>query len=407
MQVTLSQIRRATLILLVAVLSFLAGWFANEKGFALDKLRNSNTASFSASSATPRADMKLFWQVWDLVHTDYFDKTKIDNQKLLYGAIKGMVAAIGDPYTTFLPPEEQKRIQEDLGGAFEGVGIQIGFKGSRLAVIAPLKNTPAEKAGIKAGDFIVGIKDKNKGLDVSTVGMTLIDAVQAIRGPAGTPVTLVVTRDGVDKLLEIAIVRDKIEVPSVELNFVGKKNEVAHLKLFRFGGNTAREWENAVEKIIQSSAKGLILDLRNNPGGYLDGAVSIISEFIPKGVAVIQEGSGGNKKQISVSGRGRLFDISMVVLVNTGSASASEIVAGALKDYKRATVVGESTFGKGTIQEAKDIDDSGIHITTARWLTPKGEWANEKGITPDVVVKDDPATSADEQLEKALDILNL
>lgn len=406
MKIKLSKIRQFALILSLVVVSFAGGWWANENGINL----RPESISQQKKAFTPLdhsgIDFSLFWEVWDRLGTNYFDKSKLDSQKMVLGAIKGMVSSLDDPYTVFLPPDEQKRTQEDLGGEFEGIGIQIGFKGTQLAVIAPLEGSPAEKAGVKAGDFIVGIKDKNKKVDMGTFGMSLPDAVGAIRGSAGSAVTLLLTREGVDKPIEKEITRAKIEVPSVKLSFVGQDNSAARLQLFRFGDNTNGEWDKAILKIKNEKSKSLILDLRNNPGGYLSGAVSIASEFISQGVVVIQEDGQKTRQEFKASGKARLADIKLVVLVNGGSASASEIVAGALRDNNRAKIIGEKTFGKGTIQEAQQLDLSGLHITTARWLTPKGTWVNDKGgLEPDIEIKDNPDTEKDEQLEKAIEEL--
>lgn len=405
MKFTLSKIRYLALIISLVIVSFAAGWWANEKGIAIRPEPATQIAS------QPRdVDLSLFWEVWERLEAGYFDKTKLDSQKMVYGAIGGMVSSLGDPYTVFLPPEEQKRTQEDLGGEFEGIGIQIGFKGTQLAVIAPLEGTPAQEAGIKAGDFILGIKDKKKGIDMGTVGLSLPDAVEAIRGPAGTSVTLVLTRKDADKPFEVEVTRAKIEVPSVKLSFVEDNKEIAHLQLLRFGDSTNGEWDKAILKIKNESAgwrtKNLILDLRNNPGGYLNGAVVVASEFLAQGVVVVQEDGKGNRQEFKVNGKARLPNISLVVLVNGGSASASEIVAGALKDNGRAKIIGEKTFGKGTIQESQQLDSSGLHITTAKWLTPAGTWVNDgPGLEPDIIVEDKQDTEQDEQLERAIEDL--
>lgn len=406
MKIKLSKIRQFALILSLVVVSFAAGWWANENGISLRPDSVSREERAPASLDHSGINFSLFWEVWDRLETNYFDKSKLDSQKMVLGAIKGMVSSLSDPYTVFLPPDEQKRTQEDLGGEFEGIGIQIGFKGTQLAVIAPLEGSPAEKAGVKAGDFIVGIKDKAKKVDTGTVGMSLPDAVGAIRGPAGTAVTLLLTREGVDKPIETEITRAKIEVPSIKLSFVGDNKDIAHLQLFRFGDNTNGEWGNTIEKIRRKNVKGMILDLRNNPGGYLNGAVAITSEFVSQGVIVIQEDGQKIRQEFKASGKARLQNIPLAVLVNGGSASASEIVAGALRDNGRAKIIGEKTFGKGTIQEAQQLDLSGLHITTARWLTPKGTWVNDEGgLEPDIEIKDNPDTEKDEQLERAIEEL--
>lgn len=354
-------------------------------------------------------DFSLFWRTWDTIHASYFDKKEIDDSKLVYGAIKGMVAAIGDPYTVFLPPSENKVANEDLQGNFEGVGIQIGFKGTQLAVIAPLPGTPADKAGVKAGDFIVGIKDETKKLDIATTGISLPDAVEDIRGPAGSEVTLYLVRDGTDGPIETKITREAIDVPSVLSEFIGKDESIMHLSILKFGDETNNgEWEKAVASYLaKSDAKGIVLDLRNDPGGYLDAAVDIAGDFVTSGQTVVtQESADGTKQSETAHGTSRLQGVPVVVLVNKGSASAAEILAGALRDLGIAKIVGEDSFGKGTVQQAIPVDHgAGLHITVAKWLTPKGTWVNGEGLKPDYQIKDDPQTTEDEQLQKALEVL--
>ena len=355
-------------------------------------------------------NFSLFWQVWDTLESKYFDKTKIDYQKMIYGAISGMVASIGDPYTVFLPPSGNKVIQEDLNGSFEGVGIQIGFKGSQLAVVAPLKDSPAEEAGIKAGDFIIHIKDEKKNLDIGTGGISLPDAVAAIRGPAGSKVTLTLIRGEEEKPIVVEVARTKLTVPSLTLEYPSAgSGQIAYIRLLKFGGETAKEWEEVVAQILKNpKVKGIVIDVRNNPGGYLQAAVDLASDFVKKGeVIVIEQQASGVKENFTAEKIARLTQIPVVVIINQGSASASEILAGALRDQKRAKLVGETTFGKGTIQEPIQIEGgSGLHITTARWLTPAGTWVNDKGLEPDVKIEDDPKTEEDEQLQKAIEILN-
>jgi carboxyl-terminal processing protease len=320
---------------------------------------------------------------------------------LVLGAMKGMVAAVGDPYTVFLTPSENKVTQEDLSGNFEGVGIQIGFKGASLAVVAPLPGSPAEEAGVKAGDLIAGIKDEEKDIERGTVGITLPEAVQIIRGKAGTTVKLSLLRDGNDTPIVVDLVRREINVPSVTLSFVGPQENIAHLKVSKFGGETLTEWDNAILEIQKKqNLAGIVVDVRNNPGGYLQGAVDLGSEFLEEGeVVVSEEYADGSRDEYYVERVGRLIRENTVVLINGGSASASEILAGALRDTKKAPLIGETSFGKGTVQEAKQLEnDLGLHITVARWLTPAGTWVNEKGLTPDHIVEDNVETPEDEQL---------
>lgn len=362
-------------------------------------------------------DFSLFWKVWDTLQLKYFDKSKINSRSMVYGAISGMVAAVGDPYTVFLSPNDNKMVNEDLSGSFEGVGIQIGFRGNQLAVVAPLIGSPAERAGIRPGDFIVGIKDPANGVDRGTVGISLPEAVKLIRGKAGTKVILVLTRDNVASPLVVEVERAKLDVPSILLTYVGKDKQslagdagksIAHLQLLKFGADTGSEWDKKISEIQANGAiSGIILDVRNNPGGYLEGAVDIAGEFLKTGsVAVIEERSDGTKNEYKTQRIGRLTQIPLIVLVNGGSASAAEILAGALRDNNRAKIVGEKTFGKGSIQEPIDLDGgSGIHITVARWLTPSGIWVNEKGLLPDIEIKFDENSKIDNQLEEAIKLL--
>jgi len=354
-------------------------------------------------------NFQLFWDVWDSLENSYFDKSKLKDSDMVWGAIKGMVAAVGDPYTVFLTPEEQRVTQEDLSGNFEGVGIQIGYKGTQLAVVAPLPGSPAEEAGIEAGDLIVGIKDETKDIERGTVGMNLPEAVQIIRGPAGSVVTLSLLREGTEAPIIADVVRKEITVPSVTLEFVGEGKNIAHLKVLKFGGETLDEWDSAVLEILKKqNLAGIIVDVRNNPGGYLQGAVDLGSEFLEEGeVVVVEEYANGDKTEFLAERAGRLTRDKVVVLVNGGSASASEILAGALKDNNGVKLIGEKTFGKGTVQEARELSDEvGLHITVAKWLTPSGFWVNEVGLTPEVEVEDNPDTPEDEQLNRAIETLS-
>ncbi|OGJ22529.1 MAG: hypothetical protein A2804_02885 [Candidatus Pacebacteria bacterium RIFCSPHIGHO2_01_FULL_46_10] len=356
-----------------------------------------------------KVDFSQFWVVWKRLEQSYVDPEKLDAKKMVYGAIQGMTAALGDPYTVYLPPEEQKRSAEDLQGAFDGVGIQLGFKNDTLVVVAPLKNHPAEKADIRAGDYIVRIKDTQKNVDRDTTGISLPEAVDLIRGVKGTKITLTMLReDGKPEEKELA--RDTITIPSVELKYLDKgKKKVADITLSRFGDRTDAEWNAVIADIIshKTDVAGVVLDLRNNPGGYLQEAISIASEFIRDGVVITQQGRN-DKQEYTVNKQGKLINMPVVLLVNKGSASASEIVAGALHDRRGAKLVGENTFGKGTVQDAQDDlpDGAGLHITVAKWLLPSGAWIHEKGIAPDVQVIDNPDTKdVDEALQKALDTL--
>lgn len=363
----------------------------------------------SPANSGEQADFSLFWKVWDRVSQLYVDKQALDSKKMVDGAIAGMVAAIGDPYTVYLPVKQNNETKEDLGGAFEGVGIQLGYnKDKLLLVVAPLSGSPAEKAGVKAGDIITHISDKANNIERDTNGMTTTEATNLIRGKKGTHVTLTLYRDGMDKQFDVDLARDTIVVKSVTVDFRGDK---AVVKITRFGDRTQEEWNSAVSEILMHNPtiKGVVLDLRNNPGGYLEGAVYIAGEFLPKErVVVSQQYGDGTKTENKVDRNGKLLTMPAVVLVNKGSASASEILAGALQDYKIAKVVGEQSFGKGSVQQPEDFPDgSGIHVTIAKWLRPSNDWIDKKGITPDVQIKPDENNTDDTkdiQLDKALEL---
>ncbi|MDO8429210.1 MAG: S41 family peptidase [Candidatus Daviesbacteria bacterium] len=408
-------------LIIIIILSFIVGWQLGHRDYNF-QIKNYKpqfkVTNQSPASSTTDIDFKLFWETWDLVSQKYIDKTAIDPQKLYYGAIQGMVAALGDPYTVFLPPQAQKSTKEQLSGSFEGVGIQLGYnKEKRLVVIAPLKDTPADRAGVKAGDLIVKINDKE------AFSLSLPEAVSQIRGPKGSTVNLSVLRENESKPKDITLTRDTIVVKSVE--FENKNTdlsqkpdsptvtkttksgkEVAYIRLSQFGERTRNEWDLAVSEGLSHAPQGVIVDVRNNPGGFLDGAVYIASEFLDRGVIVIQEDALGNKESQQVIREGKLLKLPVVILINKGSASASEILAGAIQDRKRGTLVGEQSFGKGTIQSSEDLPEgTGIHITTAKWLTPDGRWIHNKGLTPDVIVEN-TEDGKDIQLEKALEVLD-
>lgn len=387
-------------LILIIILAFVMGFGLGSSHTVTKTAKNIQTP------ASVNMDFKLFWDVWNLLSRDYLDKSALDQNKLFYGAISGMVSAVGDPYTFFLPPEAQKSTKEELNGSFEGVGIQLGFNADKkLAVIAPLEGTPAKAAGVKPLDMIIKIDNKD------TTGLSLPEAVKLIRGTKGTKVTLEILREGEEETRTFSLIRDTIVVKSVELEYKKTKSgkNVAWIKLSRFSDRTRSDWEAAVKDIISKDPKGVILDVRNNPGGYLDGAVFVSSEFLDGGDVVLQEDGQGKKQAFKVDREGSLLTIPVVVLINKGSASASEIVAGALQDRERAELVGEQSFGKGTIQEAEDLENgAGVHITVARWLTPNSRWVNDtKGLKPDVIIEmpKDEKKDQDPQLDKALELL--
>lgn len=396
-------IRKLLLIVLASVLLFYSGYYFGFQGYKAEVKKGYEVKITRLDPPDKDVNFDLFWKVWDLLAVKYFDKTKIVPAEMVYGAISGMVASLGDPYTIFLSPKENKVVDEDLSGSFEGVGIQIGFKGTRLAVIAPLPESPAERAGVMPGDLIIHLKDEGKEIDTGTDGITLPEAVQTIRGRAGTQITITLFREGGEKPIEVALTREKLDVPSVTLKIEGG---VAILKVNKFSAETKEEWDEKVTELATQNPQvgNIILDLRSNPGGYLQAAVDLAGDFIDIGkTVVIEERSDGTKNEYKVENISRLSKYNVLVLVNEGSASASEILAGALRDQRGFKLYGAKSFGKGTIQEPLEIDGgSGLHVTTAKWLTPNGTWVHGEGLKPDVEVEDNTETLEDEQLLEAL-----
>lgn len=347
-------------------------------------------------------DFGLFWDVWKDLEDSYIDKKSLDREKMVYGAISGMVKALGDPYTVFMEPEDAKQFKDDVSGSFEGIGAEIGIKKNVLIVIAPLKNTPAERAGLRAGDKILKIDD------TITTDLTVEEAVRLIRGPKNTEVILTIARDGFTQAKEIKIIRGTIQIPITKFEMKGGK--IAYVALYHFTANSSQELRKSLKAALDNGAQKLILDLRNNPGGYLDMAVDIASIFLPAGKTVVMENlADGQADQIKSYGPGALKDFPMVVLVNEGSASASEILAGALRDVLGVKLIGQKTFGKGSVQELRDLEkDATLKVTIAKWLTPNGYSISDGGLKPDIEVEmtdEDFEKERDPQLEKALEII--
>ncbi len=352
-------------------------------------------------------DTRVMNEVLARLKKDYLRPEDIKTDSLMYGAAEGMTASLKDPYTNFFPPVENSRSKEDLQGEFGGVGIQLGFVEKNLAVMTPIKGSPAMKAGLKAGDLILKIVDEQKKVSKDTGDMTIDDAVSLIRGPKGTEVKLTIFREGEKISREVVLVRDLINVPSTELEWLDG-GKVAVMRVNKFGEQTLTEWEKMVAEVKAKKAVGIILDVRNNPGGYLQRAVELGSEFISSGVVVEQRDR--HKTEIgNVNRKGQLIGMPLVVLINRGSASASEILAGALSERLGTKLIGEKSFGKGTVQEAQEIGDgSSIHITVAEWLLPSGRNIHGNGLEPDVKVEykyDEKNPTADNQMDKALEVL--
>lgn len=358
-------------------------------------------------------DFSIFWDAYNKLQENFIDASKITNQNVLYGAIEGMASSLGDPYTSFFPPGQAQRFQQDLAGSFGGIGAEIGIKKNLLTIIAPLKGTPAEGAGLKAGDLIIKINDQD------ATNMTTEEAVSLIRGQKGTVVTLNIIRDGWNSAKDFRITRGTIKVPSIEWSLLaspgeagGKNEDVAHIQIYEFGGRLPEDFETVALEVLQSSAKKIILDLRNNPGGYLYVAQELAGWFLEGGQVVTIEDFGKGKPQqiYKTDGNASLAGYPTVVLINQGSASASEILAGALRDNKNIKLIGAKSFGKGSVQEVIDLrGGSFLKVTIAHWLTPKGSSISEVGLTPDIkvdITEEDAKAQKDPQLDKALEIVN-
>ncbi|MFH1036768.1 MAG: S41 family peptidase [Patescibacteria group bacterium] len=351
-------------------------------------------------------DLSLLWETWNELENKYVDKGDLDVQKMIFGAISGMVSSLGDPYTIFFSPDESKIFKEDVRGIFEGVGMEVGVRNGQLQIIAPLENTPAQRAGLRAGDKILEIDG------TSTSGMTSEVAVSLIRGKRGTDVKLLIMREGWEESKEFVLTRELIEIPSLKLEIreIGGER-VAYLTLYQFSENASFDFNVAANNILNSSAKKIILDLRNNPGGYLEVAQFIAGWFLPEGQVVVTEdfGSGKIKQDYKADGPSDFADYPMVVLINEGSASASEILAGALRDNRNIQLIGQKSFGKGSVQELIDLSDgASVKITVAKWLTPKGVLITDVGLEPDVSVEitdQDYEEGKDPQLDKAIEII--
>lgn len=376
--------------------------FASQDFVYLNNAAN-NTASSSEATTTKLEDVdfSLYGQVWSILSQDFVNKDKLDAQQMFYGSLKGLVSSMNDPYTIFMDPKETKEFTNDMAGTFEGIGAEVALKNNSITIVAPLDGMPAQKAGLKAGDRILSVNG------TSTEGLSTDATVRLIRGPKGTKVKLSIMRDGFSAAKTFEITRDVINVKSVKIEF--RKDGLAVLRISSFGDDTLTLFEDAVKQIQAKKPKGLILDLRNNPGGYLDAAVAISSEWISSGRIVTEKFSDGTLKNYESNGNGRLENIPTAVLVNGGSASASEIVSGALLDLKKGTIIGEKTFGKGSVQAVRELPDgSSVKVTVAKWLTPAGNSINDTGITPTVSVKlsaDDFNKNLDPQLKKAVDVL--
>lgn len=367
------------------------------------------------------AQFEPFWKVWKVLNEKYVAATSTDSEKRVWGAIQGLAASQGDPYTVFFPPEESKIFKSDITGNFEGIGMEFGMRDGLMTVVAPLKGSPAEKADLRTGDIIIKINGESTS-DISTD-----KAVKLIRGPKGTKVTLTIVHKDSTEQLDKVITRDVIDIPTIETEVKSsgqtasgnnekttglRSDGIFVIRLFSFTAQAPNLFRNALKEFIESDSHKLIVDLRGNPGGYLDAAWDMASWFLPVGKVIVTEDFGGKNKNVVYRSKGyNIFNknLKMVILVDEGSASASEIFAGALHEHGIATLIGTKTFGKGSVQELVEITpETSLKVTIARWLTPNGHNLSHEGLTPDIEVKktqDDTKAGKDPVMDKAVEFL--
>ncbi|MBI4085912.1 MAG: S41 family peptidase [Candidatus Liptonbacteria bacterium] len=378
---------------------FFIGFRAGEK---FPKTVTVKELTNTTSGQPGSVDFGTFWQAWESINESYLKSKEVNSQDKVYGAIGGLVSSLGDPYSLFLSPKKNEKFQEDIQGNFGGIGAEIGVKKNQLMVVAPLKDTPASRAGLKAGDKIFKINA------TSTEGMAVDEAVQLIRGPKKSEVTLTIFRDGWDQAKDFKIIRDTILIPTLDYSM--KDGDIAYVQLYSFNANAEQLFYQSAAKALSEGARGMILDLRDNPGGYLDVAVGLAGWFVPRGTLVVkEESSAGVIQELKAAGNAALVKFPVVVLINGGSASASEILAGSLRDDRGVKLVGEKSFGKGTVQELIPLrDNSYLKLTIAHWVLPSGKILENGGLDPDIAVKitdDDIKNKRDPQLDKAIETL--
>jgi len=349
-------------------------------------------------------DFSLFWETYNKLQNKFIDPQKIQDQQVIYGAISGMVEILDDPYTVFFDPQETQEFEEQLSGIYQGIGAEIGIKEGQLRIVAPLEDTPAQRAGLRAGDKILEIGGK------STLDMSVEKAVSLIRGKEGTEITLTILRTGQRDTQQITIKRAEIKIPSIKWEL--KENNIAYIHIYQFNRSLLPEFRTAAVEILSSQADRIIIDVRNNPGGYLSVAQDIAGWFLEEGKVVVIEDFGKDQKKYVAEGNSKFSDWPVVVLINEGSASGAEILAGALRDNKGVKLIGKTSFGKGSIQQAINLERADqtalLKVTVAKWLTPNGKSISEVGLAPDIEVnrtEEDYQQGKDPQLERAIEYL--
>ena len=394
------------IILVVSSLIFSSGYYA---GRSKATVENSVAIENKTFGQPASVDFAPFWKAWNILNEKYVPSgtsTEVAaNEDRVWGAIEGLAASLGDPYTVFLPPQESERFASDIRGNFEGVGMEVISQNGLLNVVSPLKGSPAERAGLLPKDIILRINGEPAS------DLTTEEAVSKIRGPKGTTVTFSIAREGRQEAFEVKVVRDTIDIPTIATRQL--PGGIFKIDLYSFSATSPNLFRGALREFVQSGSDKLILDLRGNPGGYLEAAIDMASWFLPSGKVVVRENFGGNKEEVVYRSRGYdVFtdDLEFVILVDRGSASASEILAGALREHEEAILVGETTFGKGSVQELVDITpETSLKVTVARWFTPNGKSISNAGVVPDHQVKrteEDYRAGRDPQLDKAIEILN-
>ncbi|MRS02297.1 S41 family peptidase [bacterium] len=400
---------RNILLVFIAIV-LLAGTFSG--GVLVGWILPSQTSLESATTSTPSAadnqkaalDLLFapFWETWQYVHEQYIDQP-VDDTKLMQGAIQGMLESLGDKHTGYMDPDTYNQVTAPLDGSYEGIGASVDTSGDLLTIISAMPGSPAEEAGLKPGDAVL----KVNGMDVTQSDPNIV--LKSVKGPAGTDVTLTILRVDIPDPFDVTITRQKIELKSVTSKM--EEGNIAYVRISTFGETTTAELKTALSDLLKQNPKGLILDLRYNSGGYLTTAIEVISQFIPSGVVMYEQEQNGEETSYSAEPGGLATKIPLVVLVNEGSASASEITAGAIQDFERGTIVGVTTYGKGSVQNWIPLDNNqgAVRITVARWLTPKHRQISEVGLTPDIIVEltqEDYDAEIDTQLNKAIEILS-